>query len=348
MRSTFTAIGHYLTAILLIVILALGAHGCADTASINEEAQLANLTVAPGALQPAFLSGTLDYRVDVPTTADSITVTATPQDSDTTMMINGVSAGSGEGRPVPLRAPGSSTTIRITLSASSGTQNTYIVLVNRPVPLSSNNNLSGLSVTSGNLALTLIPAFAPDTLNYTVEVDSSVGSVTVSATKADPNAAMTGSVTSGAGLASGQGSITLNGAGSSTPISLTVAAQNGDSKTYNITVNRLAPSSNNNLSALSVTPPGPLAPPFAPSTTNYGVNVGNSVNSVTVSATKADPNAAMTGSVAADGGQATGQATIQLNGAGTPTPISITVTAQNGIDAKTYNITVNRDSQVVR
>lgn len=39
---------------------------------------------------------------------------------------------------------------------------------------------------------------------------------------------------------------------------------------------------------------------------------------------------------------ATGQATILLNGAGTPTSISVTVTAQNTVDSKTYTITVNR------
>ncbi len=334
MRPTFTAAGQYYSAAILVVVFAFGASGCSDTASINEDAHLSRLTVDPGALQPAFSPNTFDYRVDVPTTADSIIVTATPQDSDTTMTINGIPTGSGEGRPVPLEAPGSSTTIRITLSAPSGTQNTYIVLVNRPVPLSSNNNLSALSVSSGNLVLSLDPPFAPGTLNYTVDVDSTVGSVTVSATKVDPTAAMTGSVTAGAGQASGQAPITLNGAGSSTPISIAVTAPNGNARQYRITVNRLAPSSNNNLRALAVTP-GTLIPPFAQNTLTYTVVVDITVGSVVVSATKADPDAVMSalGSVIAPKGIPIGQVTISP-GQG---PVSIIVVAPDG-SQKTYTI----------
>jgi hypothetical protein len=319
------------------VVFAFGASGCADTAStINEEAQLTSLAVDPGTLQPAFSRNTFDYRVDVPTTADSITITATPEDSAATMTINGVSTVSGQGRPVPLGAPGSSTTIRITLSEPSGTQNTYVVLVNRPVPLSSNNNLSALSVSSGNVVLTLDPPFAPGTLNYTVDVDSTVGSVTVSATKVDPTAAMTGSVTAGAGQASGQAPIMLNGAGSSTPISITVTAPNGNAREYRITVTRLAPSSNNNLRALAVTP-GTLIPPFAPSTLTYTVVVDITVGSVVVSATKADPDAVMSalGSVIAPKGIPIGQVTISP-GQG---PVSIIVVAPDG-SQKTYTISV--------
>jgi hypothetical protein len=321
---------------MLVVVFAFGASGCSDTASINEEARLSSLTIDPGALQPAFSPNNFDYRVDVPTATDSIIVTATPQDGDTTITINGVPTGSGGGRLVPLAAPGSSTTIRITLSAPSGTQNTYIVLVNRPMPLSSNNNLSALSVSSGNVVFTLDRPFAPGTLDYTVNVDSTVGSVTVSATKVDPNAAMTGSVTAGAGQASGQAPIMLNGAGSPTPISITVTAPNGNAREYRITVNRLAPSSNNNLRALAVTP-GTLIPNFSPSTPAYTVVVDMTVGSVVVSATKADPDAVMSalGSVIAPKGIPIGQVTISP-GQG---PVSIIVVAPDG-SQKIYTISV--------
>ncbi|MFZ3012637.1 MAG: cadherin-like beta sandwich domain-containing protein, partial [Nitrospira sp.] len=74
------------------------------------------------------------------------------------------------------------------------------------------------------------------------------------------------------------------------------------------------------------------------------VNVASDVNEVTVSATKADRDATMAiGSVTVAPGTATGQGIFPLNGAGgQPTPISVTVTAQNGVDAQTYTITVNR------
>ncbi|MDH4087903.1 MAG: cadherin-like beta sandwich domain-containing protein, partial [Nitrospira sp.] len=101
----------------------------------------------------------------------------------------------------------------------------------------------------------------------------------------------------------------------------------------------------NNLSALTVKldPSGTnLINNFDPNTTSYTVDVASTVTSVEVSATKSDPNAVLSGSIADPGaGQATGQTTIPLNGAGTPTLVSITVTPPNG-DFKTYTITVNQ------
>ncbi len=339
MRSPFTAAGQYYSAAILVVIFALGASGCADTASITEEAQLASLTVSPGDLNPAFSSSTTRYDLKVSSSDDSVTIRANPQDSATKMTMNGVATNAEEARSFPLPQPPSITPITIVLAAPSGTQKTYLVFVERPVPPappSSNNNLSALSVTSGNVILTLDPPFAPGTLSYTVDVDSNVGSVTVSATKADPNAAMTGSVTAGAGQATGQAPITLNGAGSPTPISITVTAPNGNAQEYRITVNRLKPSSNNNLSVLAVTP-GALVPPFAPNRQNYTVVVDITVGSVVVSATKADPDAVMSalGSVIAPKGIPVGQVTIRP-GQG---PVAIIVVAPDG-SQKTYTISV--------
>jgi hypothetical protein len=324
MKRAFTITGHYLAA-MLFVALAVGAYGCVDTASVTPVGQLASLTVTPGALAPAFSSDIMSYTVDVSTEDTSVTVRAAPQDSDTTMTINGATTSPGQERAIAL--PEATTNIIIVLTSSSGTQNTYVVIVRKV-----NNYLSALSVTPGPLA----PAFAQDTLDYTVDVDNDITSVTVSATKADPTAVLSGSVTAAAGTATGQATVPLGGPGSSTEISITVTTSSGISKTYRITVNRV----NNNLSALSVTP-GPLVPSFAPSQLSYTVNVGSAVDSVTVSATKGDPNAVLSGSVTAGAGTATGQATIPLGGQGTATAVSIIVTAPNG-DSKTYGITVNR------
>ncbi len=316
--------GHYLAAMLFLA-LAVGTSGCVDTASVPPEGQLAGLTVAPGSLAPAFSSEITSYTVDVSTEDGSITVKATLQDSGTTMTINGVTTSSGQERTIAL--PQTTTNIILELTAPGGTQNTYVVLVRKV-----NNHLSALGVTPGPLA----PVFAQDTLNYTVDVDNDITSVTVSATKADPNAVMSGSVTAGAGTATGQATIQLGEPGSRTEVAITVTASVGISKTYRITVSRV----NNNLSELQVTP-GPLLPSFAPSQLSYTVNVGSTVESVGVSATKADPNAVMSGSLVAGAGIRTGQASIPLGGQGTATAVSITVTAPNG-DAKTYRITVNR------
>jgi hypothetical protein len=71
--------------------------------------------------------------------------------------------------------------------------------------------------------------------------------------------------------------------------------------------------------------------------------VATDVDTVTVSATKADPNAVMLiGSVTVPAGTASGQETFPLNGPGTQTLLSIDVTAQSGGAPKTYSITIDR------
>lgn len=335
MKQNFLSPGPWLVTTLILAI-SLGVYGCADTASVSEDvaAPLSNLTVTPGGLQPAFFANTTNYAVNAPTSAASVTVTAVPKDNAAIVTINGIVTAAGLGRSVALGFPGSTTTILIVVETLNGLETTYTVTVTRL--LSSDNNLSALTVTQG--ALNPSP-FNADTLDYTVDVATNVTSVTVTATKSDPNAVMTGSLTAGAGVATGQASIPLGGPGTATPVTITVTAPNSSAKTYNITVNRL--SNDNNLSALSVTP-GSLDPAFAANTLPYTVNVAIDIAEVTVTATKSDPNAVLSGSITDPGaGQATGQATLPLGGPGTATPVSITVTSPNG-NSKTYAITVNR------
>ncbi|NGZ04156.1 MAG: hypothetical protein CV090_14035 [Nitrospira sp. WS238] len=336
MRQTLLCLGQRLTAVFLLTV-SVSSSGCSDSVSVSEDVAvpLASLVVTPGTLQPAFFSNTTSYRVNAPTSATSVTVTATPKDSTTTITINGTATTAGQGRSVPLGAPGSTTTILIELFSQTGSETTYTITVTRL--LSNDDNLSALTVTPGSLD----PVFASDTVDYTVNVATAVTSVTVSATKSDPNAVISGSLIVGAGVATGQATIPLGGQGTSTTVTVTVTAPNGNAKTYRITVNRL--SNNNNLSNLTVVP-GTLSPSFASNTLTYAVDVANNVTQVTVTATKADPNAVLSGSIPDPGaGQATGQATVQLGGPGTATVVTITVTAPNG-NNKTYRISVNREA----
>ncbi|HET7415963.1 MAG TPA: cadherin-like beta sandwich domain-containing protein, partial [Arthrobacter sp.] len=98
----------------------------------------------------------------------------------------------------------------------------------------SNNKLSGLTVSVGSLT----PSFAPTTLNYTVNVNGFTPSMTISATKQDPNAVMSasGSVIAPSGVGTGQVTVPLQGASIDVPI--TVIAQDGSPQIYRITVNR--------------------------------------------------------------------------------------------------------------
>ncbi|MEQ1845484.1 MAG: cadherin-like beta sandwich domain-containing protein, partial [Nitrospira sp.] len=173
---------------------------------------------------------------DVATGVSSLTVTATVQDSNASVMINGQGISSGQPREIsPLAPPGSDTLITILVRAPSGAEKTYTVTVKRPLP-SSNAALSALTVSAG----TLIPSFTTDTLPYTVSVPASVDSLTVTATKSDANSVMSslGSVIAPAGVSTGSVSGPL-GLGATTLFTITVTAQDGvTTRPYTINVFR--------------------------------------------------------------------------------------------------------------
>ena len=306
--------------------------GCADSASVNPVVELASLTVDPGTLQPAFSGATTQYNVDLSNNITSVRVTAQPAVAGDTVTINGQSTTSSV---IRLGEAGTTTPVSIVVSESDTNSRTYTVLLVR-AGLTGNNSLQNLTLSPGRLA----PAFNANTQNYTVDVAESITSVTVSATKSDPNAVMSGSVTSAMGAATGKATIQLGGPGTSRVVSIAVTAPNGSSKTYTIAVVRGAAASNSNLSALTVSP-GTLDPGFNTNIQNYTVDVADRIARVTVSATKSDLNAVMSGSVTAGTGTATGQETISLDGPGTSRVVSITVTAPSQ-SSKTYTITVER------
>ncbi|MFA9560424.1 cadherin-like beta sandwich domain-containing protein, partial [Evansella sp. AB-rgal1] len=84
----------------------------------------------------------------------------------------------------------------------------------------------------------------------------------------------------GSSVPSGETSESLSLAVGENPITIEVTAQNGDTKTYTLTVNR-APSSNADLSDLEMSE-GTLVPDFDPATTSYTLSVENVVEHLTI------------------------------------------------------------------
>ena len=185
--------------------------------------------------------------------------------------------------------------------------NTYIVTVNKTA-LGGNNNLQSLSVSPVSLA----PTFAAGTTNYTVDVATSVTSVTVTARAQDAGASVSINGQPQPSLL-----VPLNGAGANTTISIVVTAPNGSQKPYIVTVNRAAPGGNNNLQSLSVSQ-GSLSPTFNPSTRSYTVNVADTVERITVAAQAQDA-----GATVSIENQTTTSLSVQLEPAGNPTLVSI-------------------------
>ncbi len=334
MHRTVTAVGQCLAGILSLTLV-LSASGCKDTGSISEgpQVRLSSLSVSEPGLQPAFSSAITTYTLNVPPTAASVTVTATPENSSTSITIDGTATRS---LSKPLNRAGSDTLILITLTEQSGSQSSYVITVHRD-----NNTLSSLTVSVG----TVTPAFSPATLDYTVDVATGVSSLTVTATVQDSNASL---MINGQGISSGQPReiSPLAPPGSDTLITILVRAPSGAEKTYTVTVKRPLPSSNAALSALTVSA-GNLIPGFtADNTLPYAVTVPAGVDSLTVTATKSDPNAVMSasGAVIAPPGVATGSVSSAL-GLGTTTLFTITVIAQDGVSTRPSTINVFRDSR---
>jgi hypothetical protein len=201
-------------------------------------------------------------------------------------------------------------TFNIDVTAEDGsTTVTYTVTVRRA---SSDATLSSLTVSAG----TLSPSFSSGTTNYTVNVGSGTGSITLTATANHAGATV-----------SGDGTKTIN-TGDNT-FNITVTAEDGlTTGTYTVTVRRA--SSDATLSSLTVSA-GTLSPAFNSGIAGYTVNVGNGTGSIILTATANHAGATVSG----DG-------TKTLN-TGDNT-FNIVVTAEDGLTTGTYTVTVRRTS----
>nr|WP_276611349.1 FG-GAP-like repeat-containing protein [Fodinibius halophilus] len=183
--------------------------------------------------------------------------------------------------------------------------------------LSQNKNLSALSFSNG----TPNPTFASNTTNYTVSVPASVTSVTTSPTLADDNATVT---VNGLVVPSGQASNPIPLSYGSNTVNVIVTAEDGSTKTYEVTVSREDKNNDGDLTAA----PGVTEP----------VALRSTVNTKTESLDIFDFNLVDGGS---DDGLPLGITAIELHVSGTADPNKITFSL-NGPD--TTNVTGTFDS----
>ena len=336
MRRFFIIPIRHVAITLFAGAIGLGLYGCQDTGSIDPGPQLAGLSVSGASLQPPFASETTGYIVDLPSATPDLTVSATKSDAND-VLSGAITAPAGQATgqtTISPPGPGSTKDISLTVTSPDGRARIYTMTL-RAITLGGDNTLRSLTLSPG----TLSPAFSAGTQDYRVNVATAVAEVTVSATKSDANAVISGDVPN-----EGRATITLNGPGTTKVISILVTAPNGTSRAYTITVVRAAPSSDDALSGLTVSS-GSLDPDFASGILDYRVDVAHNVDSVIISATKSDPNATMFafGSVIAAAGTTTGQVSVPLSGK--RTEADITVTAQDGVSSTPYTITIIRARQ---
>ena len=225
----------------------------------------------------------------------SVTATVTLTDTAAwNVRITGSGAASCSQKQADVTSDGKSTTKKFSLSCTSTSEGTINFTVTGDItsgsgqtkdislsksvtvtpPKSSDNTLSNLKVDG-----VTVSGFSSSKTSYTLK-DNSGTSISISATANDSKASV-----------SGIGSKTLK-YGKNT-FGVTVTAENGSKKTYNIVVNKPDPrSKNNNLKSLSVSS-GTID--FDKNTTSYLIKVEHDVENITITASAEDSKANVSG-----------------------------------------------------
>jgi trimeric autotransporter adhesin len=193
-------------------------------------AGLNSLALSSGTLTPPYAPNITSYTAAVPYATASLSVTAAVAQADSSLTVNGapVTSGSPSGA-IPLAV--GQTTITVVVTAQDGvTTRTFTVSVTRAP--SSNANLSGLALSSGNLT----PAFASGVTTYTASVVYSVTGLTVTPTASDAAAVVR---VNGTPVTSGSPSAAISLAAGENVITVLVTAPDGaTTQTYTVTVTR--------------------------------------------------------------------------------------------------------------
>lgn len=210
----------------------------------------------------SFSKEVMTYNITVENDIDTVTITATEEDSSTNVKGDGVKN---------LKVGSNSFTIS-SISAT-GISRNYIINIERKK--NSNADLKSLAVDS----YTLVPDFSPSTKAYTLNVDASVDTVNIQALAESSESTINGDGIKS--LVTGLNTFTIE-----------VQAEDGTTNSYAIVINKAA-SSNNYLASLLLDQP--FTPEFNRDTLSYSATVSNDISSVTVNGVAEDPNATVEG-----------------------------------------------------
>ena len=267
----------------------------------SSDANLSNLQVNKGSLSPAFHADSINYVVNVAHTDDRISVIGTA--NHTLAIVTG-----NVGNDTLIVGENEFT---ISVTAEDGTLKLYRVKVVRGA--SSDATLGSLSLTTGSLS----PAFNPNTISYTVNVPNNVTTIGIQGVV---------NYTDGATLTGNVNNFPLV-VGDNNVFTITVTAQDRvTTKTYTVTVVR-AKAADANLKSLIISQ-GNMS--FNPNTTNYTVQVANSVAMITITGTANHSEATVNGNVSG--------APLNVGS----NPFYIEVKAEDTTVKKTYTVNIIR------
>lgn len=199
-------------------------------------------------------------------------------------------------------------------------------------PSDSVNDLSGLSLSTGNLN----EPFEASKTNYTQSVANNIESVKVTPTAAGAEATVK---VNGVQVASGQESSAIPLQVGENTITVVVTAKDNTSKIYTIVVTRL---SNNALLINMTTDKGTLSPAFTPTQSDYSVDVAYGVTSLNLNVTKDETHQKLTVTGAEYSSVSSNVYTYTTSNLVIGSnPVQVEVTAQDGTK-NSYKLTVKR------
>lgn len=291
--------------------------------------KLTSLVFNSGALVPPFSPTVTSYAQQVGFSTNSLTVTATPEDSQATVAVNGVRVVNGQpSAPIALNV--GSNTITVAVTPVVGPVNSYVTTVTR----ADSAYLTALTMQSGNTPITLAPPFAKATGLYTASVGYDVSTVTLTPTAESATATIkvNGTVVASAGTS---GPISLN-VGSNNTITVAVTTPSGVSQNYTITVTRADSSYLSTLTIKSGMSSFLLTPTFDSKILTYTSAAGTKPSAI-VTPTAQSPTATIT----VNGTPITAAApsvTVPMSSASNLVEIKVT----NAGVACTYQITISK------
>ncbi len=300
----------------------------------STEALLKDLIINGATLTTPFNTGNNNYTailLNNDNTIPSIEVTPTATDNNATVTVNGQISTSTQSTVV---INAGQNIIPIVVTAADGLHtNTYNILINKLPTLVGLTVLNNL--VNGNNNVFLNPNFVANATSYTATVSSLATAITITPSFIGT---VNQALVNNKSLSSGEQSdpITINPGTNLIPIQLTTV-DGKQTNTYKLTISRSA----SNVATLNnlVVSNGTLSPAFNPSTSNYTVEVGYSVNNLTITPTQTGPNATITiNNTTIQSGSATNSILLNV-GANAITTI---VTAEDGKTVKTYTLLVNR------
>lgn len=195
------------------------AYARGDVQQKNDDATLASLTVSEGELTPQFAANVFEYTVNVGADITSFDIEAEATDNEYASIV-----GRGE-----FQLKTGENIFEVKVTAQDGvTKLTYKVTVTRQK--SSVATLGSLQISAG----TIEPAFDPEVSDYTITVEDHITTITLTAVASHSAATI-----------EGDGMKTLEYG--ENPVEIIVTAEDGSTKTYNLTIIRKQNTGVNNI-----------------------------------------------------------------------------------------------------